>query len=104
MSPKDYDIRSFCPDDTVLPAHSDGIESLSLELLKKYISQSDPFTRERLERALQIFAASDQHEFLIEYYSNGRSNDATLGYQSISLADILEKNTQTPAGEVIDLE
>lgn len=100
---KNYDIRTWCPEDNFLSENTDGITSLSRSVLEKYISWVDPFSAEKLQNALNLFERTKKDTFLMEYYSNGRKNIETLWYQSVSLRDILEKKTQTPEGEDINL-
>jgi hypothetical protein len=69
-----------------------------------YKDRIDPFTKQEIEENLAIFDAKDSGVAYVDYYSNGKRNKGTFGYESYSFIDIYNGLKETEDGTPIDLE
>lgn len=100
----EYDLIPFCPDTPIIQGNTGKISLLSREVLDQYIQRSNPFEAEKIKQNLAAFQNISSKESFVDYFSNAKKHQGTIGYTSYSFIDIFQKKQQTPEGEMIDLK
>jgi class 3 adenylate cyclase/CHASE2 domain-containing sensor protein len=99
-----YDLQAKCPNAQIYAWNDTTISTLSREVLDIYKERIDPFAKQEIEENLAVFDANDSGVAHVDYYSNGKRNNGTFGYESYSFIDIYQGLKETADGTPIDLE
>ena len=99
----EYDIQKFCPDEPVYSGNSPKIFLFSREVLEAFEQYTNPLIAEKIKKNLEKFDALSTDKSYIDFYSDGKQHQGTIGYSSYSFADIYAGKNMTSSGEIIQL-
>lgn len=102
----EYDISTYCPEESVAKENQNGSYIFAWEILQKYKNIVSPFEGNDLEKGFSRFQEISQNnqKIFIEYFHGGWEYEGTLWYESYSFSDILAGNLQDDEGNIIDLK
>lgn len=100
----EYDLKTRCPGSLISENNQWNIFPFTREVLDIYKENTDPFRREIIEKNLAKFDTKGTDRAYIDYYSNGKNNSGTFGFESYSFIDIFRGLRETSDGQSIDLK